>query len=420
MRFSEAVKYYSNKDVQKMILSAGKDREVVPSFGEKGFGKRPSSLLFEREIYDLARKGATSFHASEERWINPIMLETSTSQKRLDELRKGWDLILDVDTENFDYAKKTTLTLIEALKAHGIKNVSVKFSGNKGFHIGVSWESFPKSIYGRPLASMFPEAPRIIAGYLKNFTQKALAKQIGENPYEKVIIDTVFLASRHLFRMPYSLHEKSGLASIPIESEQVLGFEKEKAKLGKFEFKEFLSAHSGEEARELLVQAYNWNYEEQEDEKTGISGREYLKPGEAAPEELFPPCVKKLLLGVKDGRKRAAFVLINFLRSVGWSLEMIEDKMREWNEKNDEPLRWGYIKSQLNWHKKLKSNYSPPNCDNKNYYEDMGVKCSESVCSRVHNPAVFTLLRMKNGRAKLQGNKRNSPRGKGQQQPDKA
>jgi hypothetical protein len=400
MRFSEAVKYYSDRQVQEQIVKAGKNREVIPSFGDKGFGKRPAIIMYEREIYDLARKGATSFHASEERWINPLMLQTSSSPKKLDELRKGWDLILDIDTEKFEYAKKTTALLVEALKSHGIKHVSLKFSGNKGFHVGVPFESFPKSFSGKPIKELFPEAPRTIAEYLKFFVEKRLAEHIGEQPFQKVSVDTVFLAPRHLFRMPYSLHEKSGLVSLPIPVDGLERFKKKDAKPSTVSFTSYLQEHGAGEALELFTQAYNWIYDLEESEARESESKEFLQPKNAAPEELFPPCIKKILLGVEDGRKRSVFVLINFLRSVGWSLEMVEKKLYEWNEKNYEPLRQGYIKSQLNWHKRLKTNYSPPNCDNKMYYEDLGVKCSEHVCSKIKNPAVFTLLRMKKWRKK--------------------
>src|SRR3989344_8368465 len=43
-------------------------------------------------------------------------------------------------------------------------------------------------------------------------------------------IDTVLIASRHLYRMPYSLHEKSGLVSLPLDPNKVLEFEKPMAR----------------------------------------------------------------------------------------------------------------------------------------------------------------------------------------------
>ena len=54
---------------------------------------------------------------------------------------------------------------------------------------------------------------------------------------------------------------------------------------------------------------------------------------------------------IEDGRKRAIFALTNFLVSVGWDYDMIEKKLKEWNERNPEPLREVYINGQIRYHK---------------------------------------------------------------------
>ncbi|MCX6708769.1 MAG: hypothetical protein NTW67_03955, partial [Candidatus Woesearchaeota archaeon] len=77
--------------------------------------------------------------------------------------------------------------------------------------------------------------------------------------------------------------------------------------------------------------------------------------------------------GLKDGRKRALFVLINFLTSIGWSYEMTEKYLAEWNKKNGEPLREVLVQGQLRYHKMMKKKILPPNCDNKAYMADLGV-----------------------------------------------
>ena len=49
--------------------------------------------------------------------------------------------------------------------------------------------------------------------------------------------------------------------------------------------------------------------------------------------------LKKCLEGIeKDGRKRAVFILINYLRCNGWKLEDIQKLLLEWNKKNTPPL----------------------------------------------------------------------------------
>jgi DNA primase catalytic subunit len=126
MRTSEIVKYYSNKDVRDKILELAKGREVAPKFSNGSFGERPQILQFDRELFDYVRNGVSSFHASEERWLNPAQLNTGMSRRDMNRIRKGWDLILDIDTKNLEYAKICAELLVEALEFHDIKCFSYR------------------------------------------------------------------------------------------------------------------------------------------------------------------------------------------------------------------------------------------------------------------------------------------------------
>ena len=53
--------YYSRPDIQKAIFEFSKNRETIPRYFE-GFGKRPDSLQYKGDIFELVKKGATSFH----------------------------------------------------------------------------------------------------------------------------------------------------------------------------------------------------------------------------------------------------------------------------------------------------------------------------------------------------------------------
>ncbi len=121
------LRHYSRKDIQKAIAEQLKDKELGVRYKET-FGKRPDTIQFETDVFEFARKGATSFHTSEETWIDPMNLATGLTKKQLDDLRKGWDLILDIDCAYWDYSKLTAYLLIEALKFHNVKNISTKFS----------------------------------------------------------------------------------------------------------------------------------------------------------------------------------------------------------------------------------------------------------------------------------------------------
>ena len=56
-----ALSYYSRQDVQDAIFNFSKDREVVPRYFE-GFGKRPDSLQYKSDIFEMVKKGEKSFN----------------------------------------------------------------------------------------------------------------------------------------------------------------------------------------------------------------------------------------------------------------------------------------------------------------------------------------------------------------------
>ena len=293
--------YYKREDIQKEIVRNAKDREVAIKFGDKGFGKRPDTLTYPADILELAKQGATSLHASEELWNNPLRLDPSMKRGEIEDLRAGWDLVIDIDCPVWSISRITAWLILKSLKELGISSISVKFSGNKGFHIGVPFEVFPRNLGKEETRTKFPEAARKIAAYLldyigekhiqvrhnelifgKRFKIKIdkLSKLLGKNtdeltywkcknchrkveekeqmqeeilvdsedidfmsektykakkgsfkkktcgcnnpehirlfnPATIIDIDTILISSRHLFWLPYSLHEISGLASIP-------------------------------------------------------------------------------------------------------------------------------------------------------------------------------------------------------------
>ncbi len=122
-----AISYYSRPDIRRAIVDFAKNRECVPRYFE-GFGKRPDSFQFDSDVLELVKRGATSFHSSEELWKDPLEIQTGMSEDQLNSLRKGWDLLIDIDAKYFDYAKIYAEILIKVLRQHNIKNIGVKFS----------------------------------------------------------------------------------------------------------------------------------------------------------------------------------------------------------------------------------------------------------------------------------------------------
>ena len=169
--------YYSRPDVQREIVRIAKDREIQVWFGSIR-GKRPEVLNFTGDLKDLIKQGVTSFHISEERWRDPLLLKPGMNKKDLDELRIGWDLILDLDGKDFELSRITTELILEVFKLHNVKNYVVKFSGNKGVHIGVPFETFPEEVNGVKIKDYFPEGVRVIAGYINSVIEELLAERI--------------------------------------------------------------------------------------------------------------------------------------------------------------------------------------------------------------------------------------------------
>jgi DNA primase catalytic subunit len=476
--------HYKRKDIQEEMLLHASQKEMAVRFGDR-FGSRPDMLNAASDILENAKQGATSFHCSEELWRNPLQLKPEMGKQELDNLRAGWDLVIDVDCPVWEYSKLITSFIIQALRENGVTSISCKFSGNKGFHVGVPFEAFPQKMGGQEIRLRFPDGVRIVASYLvheidKNdrFTKFVLEKGLlglvektgrkrselvrkvcsrcgtpkkaqdikteficihcnrtepsaGEDvklcqrcgrimekktlgkaehchtcrsrefkdklDVESILsVDAVLISSRHLYRMPYSLHEKSGLVSVPINPDDVLKFEREMARpqtaaVSRVRFLDRENIRHGN-AGMLFDNALQWHSKRaQEREATASNGRskkEFML-AEAIPEELFPPCIKLILNGLTDGRKRAVFILTNFWRSVGYDYDTIETMLAEWNKKNPEPLREVVWRSQLSYHKQQNKQALPPNCLNAAYMLAIGVCKPDAFCSTIKNPAQY-------------------------------
>lgn len=423
--------YYKRRDIQEEIIRAAENKEIAVRYNDK-FGQRPDVLNNPNDILELAKQGATSFHCSEELWSNPLRLNQNMKKNEIEELRIGWDLVLDIDCSVFEYSRLAADLAIKVLKFHGVRSISCKFSGNKGFHIGVPFQSFPSSIKGEKIKDLFPESPRRIAQYVTHMITKKLgegiiridpdiseiSKKTGKSSKEIVMyetdksgnksarldvkpfleIDAILISSRHLYRMPYSLHEKSGLASVPVNPDRVLEFEKEHAKPIGLKVSNFIfldkSDPSKTDAKELIVQAFDFKPIVDETEIGEKKKFEILE--DAVPKELFPPCIKLGLAGLKDGKKRFVFTLINFLVSAGWGYDSIEQLLKDWNKKNPEPLREVNLLGQLRYHKQQNKKILPPNCSNPSYYLDIGICKPDNLCSKIKNPVSYAIRKTNN------------------------
>ena len=272
-------------------------------------------------------------------------------------------------------------------------------SGSKGFHIIVPWKAFPKEINNVQTKDKFPEWPRIIIKYLSEKIENQLVEEISRltrpNKYIKdfqapkeVIPDLVLVSPRHLFRTPYSLHEKTSLASVVIDLENIQNFDMKDANPIQVKVRDFIPDSKEGEAKELLIQALDW-YSENNPEQEEKKNRDFkqIKISNLS-EDSFPPCIKNILEGLSDGRKRSIFVLINLFRSIGLEKDEVEKRIYDWNEKNKPPLLIGIILNQLKTAYKGKP-LMPPNC--KEYYQGIGVCQPDNFCKLIKNPMNYVV-----------------------------
>src|SRR3989338_2059088 len=184
---STCLKFYKRKDIQLAIIEHARNKEIGMRYNDK-FGKRPDILTYPKDVLELALNGITSFHASEEIWHNPLSISSELPKSELEQLRSGWDVVLDIDCPDWEFSKLTTYLFIKALQDNHVKDISCKFSGNKGFHIGVPFEAFPQEIAQKKVKDLFPELPKKISEYLLNhITQKYI--RIDN---DKIIFDNQF------------------------------------------------------------------------------------------------------------------------------------------------------------------------------------------------------------------------------------
>lgn len=423
MNRQQIYSYYSNDFVVEQLMKYSKKREVAGAFWNGAYDKRPNILQYPSDITQMVRNGVTSFHLSVEHWSNAMAL--TNEKEGYDKLRTGWDMIIDIDSKLGLEESKVAAELIRSLlKKYGIKNYGIKFSGRRGFHICLPWIMFPKAVDYKKTELMYPDIPRITARFIRKKIKSSLmdhlirsrgAKQLIEmldevpekfNPYFFVDVEKDW-GNRHMFRAPFSLNEKAWLVSVPVQFNRLKDFSAESAKpenvishSGVFE--EFMRGEENE-AVDLVTDAMDW-YATIKKEPPKPKGQRMIVWDGKISEEYFPPCIKNILSGLTDGRKRSIFTLVNFLRMTNWPWEEIEQKIYEWNEKNRPPLPRNIILGHLRSSQRNTKNYNPANCPPEGdlfYMDTVNICRPDNICKQgtskiaIKNPIVYPFRLMK-------------------------
>jgi len=412
----QILKYYSQQPILDALMVISENRELVGTFENGAYSKRPNIVSYPQDIVEMVKDGVVSFHASVERWSNVMSLEP----RIYDSLRIGWDFVCDVDSNlGIEEAKVATKLIIECLEKYGVKNPSLKFSGRRGFHVGLRFESFPKEVNYKKTEKLYPRIPQIIASFIREEIREELLEKLVEmkgsvkelfegldkverlDPYYFVEIEKNW-GVRHLYRCPYSLHNKTWLVSMPLRLKDLDKFQPEQASPEKVNFKEkFLEDYLENEAADLLTEAMDWWSSQK---KETIKPKRKIKFQRRVDARFFPPCIKLIMKGMEDGMHRSTFTLISYLKLMNWKWEEIEKALIEWNRKNNPPLPNTYLSSQLKWHARQLREILPANCDNDQFFGSIGICNPDGICKKIKNPASYPFRKL--GLTKYRGKKK--------------
>ncbi len=142
----------------------------------------------------------------------------------------GRDLVWTVRAKSggLQFAKRVTISSLNALEDEGFYHPWVKYSGTLGFDIIVPFENLSDGVPTDP--SSLDEAQKMLTrGMADYLIRGGYGVNLGGSKVTiKSGLDTCLLSelwwSRGLLLAPMSLHPNSGLVSVPLEPENIRNF----------------------------------------------------------------------------------------------------------------------------------------------------------------------------------------------------
>ena len=224
--------WYNDSEVAEFIFEWIKNREVMGRTFENKV-ERPLKLQDPNDIKynDIV----VSYHATQERFSNEAHIEGFNEESKV----ISYDITIDIDckpvekVDSLELSKIVTDTILSFLKKLDIVPL-VKFSGRRGFHIilpgaiteGTPWYEYRYYIHKALLFLI----NTVILSKLSYISSKTGVDDITKLK-ESVVVDLQIASPRHMVRVPYSLHEGTGLVSILIAPDKVLEFTPDEAKV---------------------------------------------------------------------------------------------------------------------------------------------------------------------------------------------
>jgi len=382
-----ARKVYSNKEIRELLYNFFSHREVMVRTAQNKV-IRPAPVINEADIMALVNIGAISFHASIDKY----------DQERIGEGTYnivGRDLVVDIDIKylpkdlGYEHPYELAKEIVKVMYDHVLsrmhcKSLWIKYSGNRGFHIVIPYEEIPKTILGLPFneyALVFHRSLLLLLKYIAySYLEDSVLMDTRETVTSEDIvdIDLQIASPRHMIRAPYSVHEKTGLVSVVVPIKGLMSFDIESAKPPIDEIIPLPSEYieNNEFIEDILVYTFIVSSSEFRLENVfrELSLKKLAKKirtrhayyrkklSKINYEDIYPPCVRRMLEGLEDGRKRSLFHLTTFFKAIGLPADEVLLKLKEWNQKNKEPLSDKMIEYTVKYHYDENRKYLPYSC----------------------------------------------------------
>jgi len=203
--------YYERSDVNREIVRHARNRSIVMPH-RRGFNDRERVVVKAAEdIPRLAQRGASLRPGSAVPTLYPSFHGS---------IRKSdgkCDMVFEVDMkQSYKRTFRSGSLLLRVFDKFELPYL-VKFSGNTSPHIIIPGEAFPEYAQG----DSFPLIAAAVHSYLQEKT--------------RVSMDGSFASGEHFLRLPYSLNENTGLASIPIAHDEFHDFDPSRAEMNRVE-----------------------------------------------------------------------------------------------------------------------------------------------------------------------------------------
>ena len=231
------------------------------------------------------------------------------------------DMYFDFDDVNdFERVRKdaiVVLNMIEVVFLIKKEWLKIYFSGNKGIHVIV-----PAEILGVTPSAELNNIYKYVANLAKGFTPNKT-------------IDTKIYDNKRLFRIPNTIHEKSGLYKIPLTLQelQTLSISKiQSMAMNKreFQYPVYYELPTANRAYKKIIEEYSRD----KILKDKDNNKAYKKSF-----NFVPPCIQHILdNGAQEGERNITIAcLAGFYKSYGKTLDQTIEIISEWNDNNIKP-----------------------------------------------------------------------------------